>query len=627
MSASYNLGSRSGPPRSTAAQKVVALQTDAEMMSRVWLMLIVFVVSLFAVSFPTLSKRIRYLRIPSIVFFIGKHFGTGVILSTAFVHLLQDAFETLRNPEVRERWRIGNWVGLLVLGSLLSIFCVEYISTAFVDRLHSYSSEPPSPTSVSPTSSPTISATQLPTQDIPPFGSLPSKAVDSPKDTPRAWEGVTRESAPGKPAPPPNSKTNDGTDHAAHAPLPLAPPERAQNVNEPSAYAHAEDGPSGHGHRQDETEPMTERTPLAGAVLAPTPVRSLGARASYGTASAARLASPTSGLDAALASRAYPATLPRRASAPDVRDETEEAVDIFSGGHHRHEGRAAHASHHTVGRGWKGWFGMDAGTQRRLREAVGDVDAEVVVVVNGGKTRSGKAKGSTSGRSAHGHEHGGHGHGHARGHSHGGQGHGHTHMDIEQWNGYDSEDEESVDEADPAVKVGRRRQIVGILMLQMGIMMHSLVIGLTLAIASGPEFTSLVAAIIFHQLFEGLSLGIRIAGLPSSSKDTGFSRISGRVLKPTLALSFAITVPVGITIGLAVFGAGRSEGGPKLKLIQGLMSAISAGMLIYAACVEMLAGDFVMDPHLWRSSVRRQILAIVSLFAGVAAMAAIGIVD
>ncbi len=56
------------------------------------------------------------------------------------------------------------------------------------------------------------------------------------------------------------------------------------------------------------------------------------------------------------------------------------------------------------------------------------------------------------------------------------------------------------------------------------------------------------------------------------------------------------------------------------------MSAISAGMLIYAACVEMLAGDFVMDAHLWRSSIRRQALASGSLFAGVIAMAAIGCV-
>ncbi|KAI0065164.1 Zinc/iron permease [Artomyces pyxidatus] len=158
--------------------------------------------------------------------------------------------------------------------------------------------------------------------------------------------------------------------------------------------------------------------------------------------------------------------------------------------------------------------------------------------------------------------------------------------------------------------------------LQFGIMIHSLVIGLTLAIASGADFTSLVAAISFHQLFEGLSLGIRIAALPAPRD--GPSHLVW--LKPVLAILFAITTPVGITIGLLSFGAAGS-GGVRLKVIEGLMSAISAGMLIYAACVEMLAGDFVLDPTLWRSGFRRQLLALVSLVAGATAMALLGLVS
>lgn len=53
------------------------------------------------------------------------------------------------------------------------------------------------------------------------------------------------------------------------------------------------------------------------------------------------------------------------------------------------------------------------------------------------------------------------------------------------------------------------------------------------------------------------------------------------------------------------------------------MSATSAGMLIYAACVEMLAGDFVMDPAMWRSGAGRQALALASVGAGVLGMAAL----
>jgi zinc transporter 1/2/3 len=47
-------------------------------------------------------------------------------------------------------------------------------------------------------------------------------------------------------------------------------------------------------------------------------------------------------------------------------------------------------------------------------------------------------------------------------------------------------------------------------------------------------------------------------------------------------------------------------------------------MLIYAACVEMLASDFVMDATLWRSPVWKQTVALVSLLIGAAAMAVIG---
>ena len=63
-----------------------------------------------------------------------------------------------------------------------------------------------------------------------------------------------------------------------------------------------------------------------------------------------------------------------------------------------------------------------------------------------------------------------------------------------------------------------------------------------------------------------------------------------------------------------------------MKLTQGVMAAVSAGMLIYAASVEMLAGDFIMDPSLWKSGVGKQALALISLLVGATAMAFIGCV-
>ena len=157
-------------------------------------------------------------------------------------------------------------------------------------------------------------------------------------------------------------------------------------------------------------------------------------------------------------------------------------------------------------------------------------------------------------------------------------------------------------------------------------MLHSLVIGFTLALASGADFESLVTAISFHQLFEGLSLGIRIAALPPPADP---HRPSLWWLYPVLALLFALTTPAGILSGLAVFGSGSGgshdsgtagRAGAGAKIAEGVLCAISAGMLIYAACVEMLAADIVLDPTLWRASKRRQLVALASVALGATGM-------
>ncbi|KAJ7782726.1 hypothetical protein B0H16DRAFT_1297880, partial [Mycena metata] len=71
-----------------------------------------------AVSFPSISKRSSFLRIPHVAFFIGKHFGTGVILSTAFAHLLQEAFESLQDPKLKKEYpKVGKQTGLIMLVS------------------------------------------------------------------------------------------------------------------------------------------------------------------------------------------------------------------------------------------------------------------------------------------------------------------------------------------------------------------------------------------------------------------------------------------------------------------------------------------------------------------------------
>ncbi|KJA18938.1 hypothetical protein HYPSUDRAFT_205019 [Hypholoma sublateritium FD-334 SS-4] len=375
-------------------------------------MLVILFVSLFAVSFPTISKQIPCLRIPGIIFFIGKHFGTGVILATAFIHLLDDAFSSLQSPKVEQKYHhLGKWTGSIILGSLLTIFLIEYVSTTFVEYLHDKPSAPPSP-----------GIPALPTR---PRSLAPSKA--------------------------PSEGTPLLEDH--------------------------------------------DNLPAVAKVVIPIEVINNSPR------------------------------ICRLSIAHD----------------HVHE-------HHP---------------------------------------------------------------------------HVYTHLSEEE---DELELEQAQEHAHP--RIGRQRQIVGILVLQLGIMIHSLVIGMTLALTTGAEFTSLTTAVVFHQLFEGFSLGIRIAAIPAKAKEAEEGSASGGTLaveevlldpstgdleaasnkarspkpstneahwlKSTLSFLFGVTTPAGMALGMTLWPSNApGHGGAKMLLVQGVMSAISAGMLIYAATVEMLAGDFV----------------------------------
>jgi zinc transporter 1/2/3 len=60
-----------------------------------------------------------------------------------------------------------------------------------------------------------------------------------------------------------------------------------------------------------------------------------------------------------------------------------------------------------------------------------------------------------------------------------------------------------------------QRMVLQCLLLEAGILFHSILIGLSISISTGTTFIALIIAIAFHQIFEGLALGARIAAIPS----------------------------------------------------------------------------------------------------------------
>ena len=51
------------------------------------LLVMVLAASIFGAGFPVVAKKVKWVKVPAKTFFICKHFGTGVLIATAFVHV------------------------------------------------------------------------------------------------------------------------------------------------------------------------------------------------------------------------------------------------------------------------------------------------------------------------------------------------------------------------------------------------------------------------------------------------------------------------------------------------------------------------------------------------------------
>ncbi|KAJ5129729.1 uncharacterized protein N7515_005768 [Penicillium bovifimosum] len=160
----------------------------------------------------------------------------------------------------------------------------------------------------------------------------------------------------------------------------------------------------------------------------------------------------------------------------------------------------------------------------------------------------------------------------------------------------------------------QRKETLQVYLLEMGILFHSVFIGMSLSVSVGSEFVILLIAIVFHQTFEGLALGSRIASLPWSKKQ----------LQPwIMSLAYGCTTPIGQAIGLATHTLYSPDSEVGL-LVVGVMNAISAGLLIFASLVELMSEDFLSDES-WRIlRGRRRVYACILVFLGAFCMSIVG---
>lgn len=167
-------------------------------------------------------------------------------------------------------------------------------------------------------------------------------------------------------------------------------------------------------------------------------------------------------------------------------------------------------------------------------------------------------------------------------------------------------------------------------------------IGLTLVVAGDSFFITLFVVILFHQMFEGLALGTRIATVGANNYQYDSAALSGaesdvdKVINTSSALEqssttssntplvlsmkkklglaslFAFVTPLGMAIGIGVLS--KFNGNDKSTIIAiGTLDALSSGILIWVGLVEMWAADWMVGIHGQKAELADANLATVAL--------------
>ncbi|KAF7102698.1 hypothetical protein CFC21_103789 [Triticum aestivum] len=192
--------------------------------------------------------------------------------------------------------------------------------------------------------------------------------------------------------------------------------------------------------------------------------------------------------------------------------------------------------------------------------------------------------------------------------------------------------------------------------LEMGIVSHSVIIGLSLGVSQSPcTIKPLVAALSFHQFFEGFALGgcisevnihfifapLHFCSMVNSSslevsthvpfmliasiQHTLYEQMQAQFKNFSallMAFFFAITTPAGITVGAGI-ASFYNANSPRALVVEGILDSMSSGILIYMALVDLIAADFLS--RRMSCNPRLQVCSYVALFVGAIAMSSLAI--
>lgn len=179
-------------------------------------------------------------------------------------------------------------------------------------------------------------------------------------------------------------------------------------------------------------------------------------------------------------------------------------------------------------------------------------------------------------------------------------------------------DEFAVDQKSLTSELSRyefKTQFSAFLILEFGVIFHSVIIGLNLGSTDYDEFKTLYIVLVFHQSFEGLGIGARLSAIPWPKDKPEF-------LKYLLCFAYGIVTPISIAIGIGVRTTYASNSFTA-NIVSGVLDSLSSGILIYTSLVEFIARDFIFNKEI-KTKTTDLMFSLVSLFLGAGIMALVG---
>lgn len=161
----------------------------------------------------------------------------------------------------------------------------------------------------------------------------------------------------------------------------------------------------------------------------------------------------------------------------------------------------------------------------------------------------------------------------------------------------------------------QRRQL-STYVLVMSVALHSFVVGATVGLEPDLALFPILCALVFHQAFEGLALGVKLS--ESHRMNPHFGETSSI---PTVLLSmiFTLAAPMGVILGI-LLRAVIDHGSDLSKTLEGSLEAVSGGILLYVGLVTFLSGE--LDVH--TGSLKGKVAMLFSLWVGAVVMGLLG---